>query len=153
MDARKDLERRVMTAARDQGIGSVLFRNAVGRKLGLNVTDNECLSFLTIKGQATPSELARYTGLTTGSTTAMLDRLEKAGFITREPNPRDRRGALIGVNRKWLEKAGPLVAGIQKAHADLIGGYTDEQLATIVDFLVRFTDNVRQQVSLIDKKT
>ena len=75
---RQDLERQVMMAARDQGVSSVLFRNAIGRKLGLSVTDNECLSYLAIKGEATPSELARYTGLTTGSATAMLDRLEKA---------------------------------------------------------------------------
>jgi DNA-binding MarR family transcriptional regulator len=151
MESREDLEKQVMMAAREQGISSVLFRNATGRKLGVNVTDNECLSFLTIKGVATPSELARYTGLTTGSTTAMLDRLEEAGFITRKPNPNDRRGVLIEADKKWAEAAGPLVAGIQKAHRELIGSYTDEELRVVADFLTRFTHNVRQQTELIDK--
>ena len=101
-------------AARDQGVSSVLFRNAIGRKLGQSVTDNECLSFLMIKGTATPTELAHYTGLTSGSTTAMLDRLEKAGFISRKPNPEDRRGTLVEPTNTWKEAAGSLTTGVQK---------------------------------------
>ena len=77
MNFKRDLEKQVFAAARDNGISSVLFRNVIARKLGLNITDGECLSLLSIKGVSTPTELARYTGLTTGSTTAMLDRLEQ----------------------------------------------------------------------------
>lgn len=142
-----------MLAARDQGISSVLFRNALGRKLGVSVTDNECLSFITIKGVATPTEIARYTGLTTGSTTAMLDRLEKSEYITRKPNPNDRRGSLVEINKKWTEAAGPLVAGVQMAHKALFTRYTDEELAVIVDFLTRFTQNVRDQIVVIENNT
>lgn len=140
-------------AARDQGISSVLFRNAIGRKLGLSVTDNECLSFLTMKGVATPTELSGYTGLTTGSTTAMLDRLEKAGFISRKPNPNDRRGVLVEVNKLWGETAGPLVAGIQQAHRELLATYSESELETIVDFLTRFTNNVKAHTEAIQKDT
>ena len=49
-DSKQDLEEKVLIAARDNGVSSVLFRNAIGRKLGLNVTDAQCLSLLTIKG-------------------------------------------------------------------------------------------------------
>src|ERR687898_2648202 len=116
MDKKKDLEKQVMITVWEQGISSVLFRNAIGRKLGLNITESECLSLLSIKGISTPTELSRYTGLTSGATTAMLDRLEKAKFIRRRPNPKDRRGVLIEINKRWAETAGPLVAGVQKAH-------------------------------------
>lgn len=146
---RSALEQQVMMAARDQGVGSVLFRNAIGRKLGLSVTDNECLSFLAINGVATPSELARYTGLTTGSTTAMLDRLEKAGYVNRKPNPDDRRGVLVVPTQKWMEAAGPLVIDVQKMHKTLINSYTDKELAIIVDFLQRFTANVQESTKRI----
>jgi DNA-binding MarR family transcriptional regulator len=137
-------------AARDQGISSVLFRNATARKLGLNVTDSECLSLLTIKGTSTPTELARFTGLTTGSATAMLDRLEAAGFVRRKPNPKDRRGVLVEISEKWQQTAGPLVVGVQKAHKELIASYTDEELKTITDFLTRFTQNVTDQTKVIE---
>ena len=138
-----------MSAARDQGISAVLFRNAIGRKLGLNITDSECLSLLAIKGISTPTELAQYTGLTTGSTTAMLDRLEKADFIKRKPNPKDRRGVLIEINQQWTETAGPLVAGVQQAHRELIANYSDQELTTIADFLTRFAQNVKDQTNNI----
>lgn len=152
MDARQNLEKQVMMAARDQGVSSVLFRNATARKLGLNVTDSECLSFITIQGgTSTPTEIARYTGLTTGSTTAMLDRLEGMGFIKRKPNPKDRRGVLIEIDERWVQTARPLVAGVQKAHSELIASYSSEELKTIADFLTRFTHNVTEQTKLIEE--
>lgn len=151
MDSKKDLQQEVFIAARDQGISSVLFRNALGRKLGLNVTDSECMSLLAIKGIATPTELARFTGLTTGSTTAMLDRLEKAGFISRKPNPKDRRGVLVEINAKWGQTAGLLVMGVQKAHNELIAKYSDKELEAITDFLTGFTDNVKDQTKKINE--
>ncbi len=151
MDSKKDLEKQVMIAARENGISSVLFRNAIARKVGLNITDSECLSLLSIKGVSTPTELARYTGLTTGSTTAMLDRLEKAKFIKRKPNPKDRRGVLIEINKEWTETVGPMVMGVQKAHSELIASYTDKELETIADFLTRFTKNVIENTKMIEK--
>ncbi len=153
MNAKKDLEKQVFIAARDQGVSSVLFRNAIARKLGLNTTDSECLSLLGIKGASTPTELARFTGLTTGSTTAMLDRLEKADFIRRTPNPHDRRGVLIELNATWMITAAPLVAGVQMAHNKLIARYSAQELAIIADFLAGFTDNVNTQTALIENDT
>lgn len=151
MASKQDLETQVFIAARENGISSVLFRNAIGRRLGLNITDSECLSLLTIKGISTPTELARYTGLTTGSTTAMLDRLEKAKFIRRRPNPNDRRGVLIEINKQSAETVGPLVAGVQRAHNKLIASYSDKELETIADFLTRFTENVKEYTKRITK--
>ena len=151
MDSKKDLQRQVMLAARDNGVSSVLFRNAIRRKLGLTITDSECLSYLSIKGVSTPTELARYTGLTSGSTTAMLDRLEKAEFISRKPNPEDRRGVLIEINDKWTESVGPMLAGVQKAHAELMARYSDTELEVIADFLTRFTRNVNEYTEIIEQ--
>ena len=151
MDSKQDLEKQVIISARDYGISSVLFRNAIGRKLGLNIADMECLSFLLIRGISNPTELARYTGLTTGSTTAMLDRLEKAKFIKRKPNPQDRRGVLIEVTKKTAETFGPMVAGVQKALNELVASYSAKELAPIADFLSRSTKNVKDQIIMVDK--
>jgi DNA-binding MarR family transcriptional regulator len=154
VDSKKDLQKQVFVAARENGVSSVLFRNAIGRKLGLNVTDSECLSLLAIRGgTSTPTELARYTGLTTGSTTAMLDRLAKVGFIRRKPNPKDRRGVLVEITKKWGQTAGPFVAGVQRAHDELIASYSDEELETIADFLTRFTKNVQDQTATLEKSS
>src|SRR5512147_1838282 len=90
-----DLKIRALNAVRDYGVQLTLFRNAMNEWVGLNATDMECLRLLFLKRISTPSELARHTGLTSGATTAMLDRLEKAGLIERRQNPDDRRGTLI----------------------------------------------------------
>lgn len=151
MKSKKDLERTVLVAARDNGVNAVLFRNALGRKLGLTITDSECLSLLSIKGVSSPTELARYTGLTTGSTTAMLDRLENANFIRRKPNPNDRRGVLIEITEEYRQKVGPYVVGIQAAHNELIASYSNQELETIADFLTRFTNNVIEHTKKIEQ--
>lgn len=151
MDSKEDLEKQVILAARENGISSVLLRNAIGRMLNLNITDSECLSLLSIKGTSTPTELARYTGLTSGSTTAMLDRLEKAKFIRRMPNPKDRRGLLIEINKQYTETVGPFIAGLQTAQNELIASYTRQELEAIADFLARFTTNVKERTKTIQK--
>ena len=151
MGTRQVLEIKVLGAARDNGTSSVLFRNEIGKKLGLNITDSQCLSLLSIKGTSTPTQLAEHTGLTTGSATAMLDRLEKAQFIKRLPNPKDRRGVVVEINKKYREQVGPLVMGVQKAHNQLLSNYSDQELETIADFLTRFTDNVEESTKAIKK--
>lgn len=150
---KQELEKKVFLAARDQGISSVLFRNATSRRLGLNATDSECLSFLMMNKVATPTELSNYTGLTSGSTTAMLDRLERARFIIRQPNPNDRRGVLIKAHPHYMELAGPLVAGVQQAHHALLAKYTEQELEVIADFLAGFTENVTEQTRIIESST
>ena len=153
MNPNQDLKKRVIKAAQEYGISNVIFRNTLGRKLGLNIADMECLSLLMIKGISTPTELARYTGLTTGSATAMLDRLEKAKLIKRNPNPKDRRGVLIEVNKESIEIVGPLVAGVQKALRELVASYSDKELETIASYLTRYTKNVNDQAEKINKAT
>ncbi len=137
--SKKELERQVILGAREYGISTVLFRNAVGSQLGVNVTDMECLALLFFKGIATPTELSRYTGLSSGATTAMLDRLERAKLIKRSPNPKDRRGTLIAPLKSSIKTVGPMFASTRVAQDKLVASYTEKELEIIADFLQRFT--------------
>jgi DNA-binding MarR family transcriptional regulator len=132
-----DLIEQVILGARQYGISTVLFRNLVGERLGVNVTDMECLGLLFHKGIATPSELARYTGISSGATTAMLDRLEKSGLIERRPNPDDRRGTLIVLLKSGAERVGPWFLSARQAQIKLVSGYSAEELEVISDFFER----------------
>ena len=133
-----DLKKRALMAVRDYGVNLTQFRNAMSEWAGLNVTDMECLRLLFQKGVASPSELARHTGLTSGATTAMLDRLEKAGLIERRPNPDDRRGTLITPAKSSAEKAASWFESARKAQAELISSYSDSELEIIADAFERF---------------
>ncbi len=134
-----DLQKRALLAVRDYGIQLTQFRNAMSEWAGVNVTDMECLRLLFLKGIATPSELSRHTGLTSGATTAMLDRLEKAGLIERRPNPADRRGTLIAPAKSSALKAASWFESARQAQAALISSYSAEELEIISDAFERFT--------------
>ncbi|MFO7585368.1 MAG: MarR family transcriptional regulator [Anaerolineales bacterium] len=118
---------------------------------GLNGTDMECLRLLFQKGIATPSELARHTGLTSGATTAMLDRLEKAGLIERRPNPDDRRGTLVAPKKSSAEKMASWFESARKAQNELVSGYSESELEIIADVFERFAKLWEQEREKIQK--
>ena len=132
------LKIRTKKAVREYGVQLTMFRNAMAEWVGLNVTAMECLRFLFLNSISTPSELARHTGLTSGATTAMLDRLEKAGLIERRPNPDDRRGTLIVPAKSSAEKAASWFKSSRKEQEALISSYTDKELEIIADVFERF---------------
>ena len=136
---KKELVRQVVIGAREYGISTVLFRHSVARMLGLSVTDMECLALVFFKGLSTPSELSRYTGLTSGATTTMLDRLERAGLIERRPNPDDRRGTLIVIVKEAAERVGPLFEPARKSQEALVSSYSEKQLQLLAEFFRRST--------------
>jgi DNA-binding MarR family transcriptional regulator len=144
-----DLKKRALMAIRDYGIHLTQFRNAMNEWAGLNATDMECLRLLFLKDIATPSELARHTGLTSGATTAMLDRLEKADLIERRPNPDDRRGTLITPAKAAAEKAASWFESARKAQDELISSYSESELEIISDVFERFVklwDQEREKI-------
>lgn len=53
--------------------------------------------------EATPGRLCRYTGVTSGSITNRIDRLESRGYVLRHPDPADRRGVLVRLTDTGLD--------------------------------------------------
>lgn len=151
MKIKEDPKQKVLSAFADTGINSILFRNAMSKKLDVTLTESLCMTLLGIKQVSTPSELAKYIGLSTGSTTTLLDRLEKKKFIVRKSNPNDRRGVLIEINPEYSKIAFPLVAGIQKANKTVVESYTDKELEVIADFLNRFAQNMVEETEKIEQ--
>lgn len=142
---KQELVNQVIMGVRQYGISNVLFRNVIAEKLGVNSTDMECLGLLFHKKIATPSELSKHTGLSSGSTTAMLDRLEKAGLIKRQPNPEDRRGILISIVQEETEKLAPLFESGRKAQNNLISSYSEKELELFTDFLNKLVNMMDQE--------
>lgn len=135
---KSELKKRALTAVADYGVNLTRFRNSVNDWAGLNTSDMECLRFLFDQGVATPSELARQTGLTSGATTAMLDRLQEAGLIERQPNPDDRRGTLITPAESAVERVRSWFESARSAQDKLMSGYSDAELEIISDVFERF---------------
>jgi DNA-binding MarR family transcriptional regulator len=71
------------------------YRQAVAAALGVGIPEAVTLSHLYHAGQLTPTGIAERLGMTTASVTGLLDRLSASGYLTRSPNPRDRRSVLV----------------------------------------------------------
>jgi DNA-binding MarR family transcriptional regulator len=150
-NTKTDLKKRALMAVADYGVNLTQFRNAMSERMGFNVTDMECLRLLYLKGIATPSELARYTSLTSGATTAMLDRLERAGMIVRRPNPEDRRGTLITPAKSSAERVASWFESARKAQDELISSYSEKELEIISNVFERFTKIWEQEREKIQR--
>ncbi len=138
--------RRFSTAA-------VLLHHAVAEQLGLGPTDHKCLDLLRERGAMTGSALGAITGLTSGAITGVVARLERAGYLSREPDPHDRRKQLL---RPAPERAPELEAVFGPIRADataLLEGFDDRQLAAIAEFLERGTDFAYRRAALLRAQT
>src|SRR5690242_16397019 len=87
----------VQQAGSGYGARFMMVHQAVADRLGLNIIDLRCLRLAREAGTPTAGHLARVTGLTTGTITGVLDRLEKARVIRRERVADDRRKVTVKV--------------------------------------------------------
>jgi DNA-binding MarR family transcriptional regulator len=137
LENNSELKRQVVVDSRENGISYTLFRNIIGKKLGLNTTDFEGLDLIFFRGVATPSELSRYTGLSSGSTTAMIDRLEQSGLVKRQSNPDDRRGTLVVLDKEAALEVRPLFTSVRVAQNKLLDSYSRPELEILSDYFKR----------------
>src|ERR1044072_5301050 len=92
MPSKKDeLIQELIREFRVSGNQDAAFDNLAADRLGLNQTDLHCINVIENNGGVTAGELAKESGLTTGAVTGVIDRLEKAGYGRRVPDPADRR--------------------------------------------------------------
>mgnify|MGYP001948084979 CR=1 FL=1 len=122
-------------------LAAVMFHQAVAEKSGLNVTDYKCLSTLLHSNALTPSQLAQITGLSTAAMTTVIDRLEKAGFVRRSPDPKDRRRVFITAHHEKIEQEiVPHLQSFFRALGELFSQYKPEEINLIADFIVNMTE-------------
>lgn len=148
---RQELLQRVgMELGHEIGAQTVFFHEAVGRKFGLNATDNRCLSLIARSATAsfTAGDLAKATGLTTGAITGILDRLEKAGMVERWRDTSDRRKVFIRPRPEAARRVGVLYDGLGAAMMKLACSYRTSDLELINEFLERSLKVLKEQVSL-----
>jgi DNA-binding MarR family transcriptional regulator len=117
--------------------GGILFNLKVAEDVGLNATDLQCLNVLELQGTATPTQLAGWSRLTTGGVTVVLDRLEKSGYIQREPNPNDRRSTIIRPVMPALAKLEGIYRSKAQGLAQSLSSYTESELRLILDFFAK----------------
>lgn len=138
---------------RRHSTAAMLFHHAVAERLGLGSTDHKCLDLLRERGGMTGSELAAITGLTTGAITGVVARLERAGYLRREPDQHDGRKQILYPALERVRCFQNVCDPIRKEVTALLEGFDAHQLNAIADFLARSTDLVYRHAALLRAQT
>lgn len=142
---------RTLGLVQDYAIELKRFQNAMDQHAGLNATDMECMRLLFLNQVSSPSELAKHTGLTSGATTAMLDRLETSGMLERKSNPNDRRGTLIVPAKGSIKKMAALFESARRAQTLLLNELNETELLVFSKVLEKFTALWKTEREKIEK--
>jgi DNA-binding MarR family transcriptional regulator len=136
MPGQEPAAHRVLTAFREVIAAVVLFNEQVAQRTGLSLTESQFIHLLALHGAMTPSQLGRHSGLSSGTVTGVLDRLEETGFIRRERHPTDRRKIVVVLNQNQVdEQLNPHFAGQAATLGTAIARFTPAQLEVVADFL------------------
>lgn len=106
----------------------------VGEIYGLSAAERLCLSFLWPNPQ-TASAIARHIRLTPAAVTALIDRLEKRGFVRRKADPTDRRKVLVEAAEEAAKVTVEAYLPMRDKGAEALAKYSEADLKTVAAVL------------------
>lgn len=125
-----------------------LFNQAVADHLKLHPTDLQCVNLLSLEAEpVTTGRIAELTGLTTGSATRLVDRLEKAGYVVRERDAADRRRVLVSTVPEKVAEFGRMWDRLGGGWFVLFERYDDDELALLIGHMRRTVEFSAAQVA------
>jgi DNA-binding MarR family transcriptional regulator len=139
LNRREQLEREFSTAV-------VAFHESIAARLGLSAAEWKCLGVLE-EGVMTAGRLADHSGFSTGAITAILDRLERAKLVRREPNLADRRSVLVRPLRlaSVKRRVAPVFESLRKAMEQVAATFTAAQMEAIQGYFSQATQVLRAE--------
>lgn len=141
----------MMTSIHKETRAATLFVQTVSEITGIHATDIRCLDFLSEVHSATAGDLAKITGLTTGAITAVIDRLENAGFVKREADSSDRRKIIITLIVENSDKLKLVRDLFVNQIPKLLSEYKEEELQLITDWNTRLSEVFHGEIEKLKK--
>lgn len=113
------------------------WEHAVVRKSGLSPAQMHAVEIVGHHEKLRMKELAEKMGITTGTLTVMVDRLERDGLVVRQPHPKDRRSYVIALTENGREQ-------FEEHHqlhclltAEITASFDDEEMDSLKGYLER----------------
>lgn len=137
----------VVRSLRRYATETELYVATVGRDRHMHRTDLSALALVMDWGlageTATPGRLSSALGLSAPATSALLDRLQQQGHVTRTPSPTDARSTVVAVTdhalevggamfRRLAEHLGPVLEARSDAELRLVAAFLDDVVAAVV---------------------
>lgn len=136
----------VLNALRDYRAAETAMRRRTRSSMGMNETDLLALRYLLEAQQdgreVSPKELAAKLGISSASTTTLIDRLARTGHVRRKPHPRDRRALVLEASAESDREVRQTMGDMHKRMMDVARALTPEDAAVVVGFLTRMREAV-----------
>lgn len=113
----------------------VLFHEAIGRRLGLSAADHKALGIIVRRGPMPSGALAPELGVRPSAVTGVVDRLERAGYVRRVPDPADRRRVLVEADPGKRPDLDGIFRALGKDMGVFMRKYDEKEMAAIIDFI------------------
>lgn len=109
----------------------------LAKGMGVSMAEVAATHHLYGTGGMTPGSLGKLMYLTPGAVTQMADKLERAGYVRRVPNPGDRRSTLLQLTPEgerealrrmepMLRKAESVVEKLSPEERDIVAGFLED---------------------------
>ncbi|TLM83210.1 MarR family winged helix-turn-helix transcriptional regulator [Pseudarthrobacter sp. NamE5] len=118
--------------------------DAAGGRRDMHRTDLNALAVImrhTAKGNVvTPGLLRKELNLSSPATTALIDRLDHSGHVTRERHTSDRRQVQLKMTPKAFQDGGAIFAPLAQKMDSAMAGFSPEELDTVSRFMTAMVD-------------
>ncbi|MGO4490735.1 MarR family winged helix-turn-helix transcriptional regulator [Arthrobacter sp. 2YAF22_2] len=143
-EGRLDPASAVLHALRNYRAAEVATRKATRDSMGMGETDLLALRYLlraqSAGDQVGPKDLSRRLGITTASTTSLIDRLVGSGHVRREPHPTDRRSLVIVPTAGTDAEVRATLGDMHRRMLAVAEELSAEDSRVVVGFLQRMTE-------------
>ena len=116
------------------------WEHSVVKQTGLSPAQMHTIEMIGHHHTLRMKELASRMGITTGTLTVMINRLEQAGLVARQPHARDRRSfniVLTGKGQRHFEEHHQLHLALTREITD---GLSDEEMQQLEGHLVKIME-------------
>jgi len=113
----------------------------------VGLSDFGVMELLLNKGPQPVNEIGRRIGLTSGSITTAVDRLESGGWVIRQNDPNDRRARVVRLTPRGNARATALFAGHSKTMDAAGATLSPSERATLLRLLKKLGVNAEQQLA------
>jgi len=149
-DAQRERSVAVLEAMRTYRAAEAAMRSRTQRSMGLGENDLLALRYLLIAKQdgrtIGPKELTAYLGISSASTTVLIDRLERSGQVRREHSPFDRRALILVPTASTDEEIHAALGDVPARMVEVANRLDPAEAKVVIDFLT----NMRAAVDEID---
>ena len=144
---REEIIHTIVDKFREMSTETIMFHQAVADELGLHITDHKCMDIIHRFGAMPAGRLGEMTGLTTGAITGMIDRLEKAGYVRRANDPKDRRKTIVEPvrNKKLERKIEMIFTPLHERMHKFLSSYSDNELTFLFDAITKLIEQTREE--------